>query len=311
MSEPIRRQTNRGMRASPDSSAAPTWPVAGNENPYGRDARTEEAINRTALSPKIKAHIGETLANSRGDITATTHLGEPQRRHYSNVIARAYAERGYSDFAQIVEAGHGCAACHLTHYLNRIPTDTELDMERYDRISVLMRSLRDGAELGSSTFIGAVTRLRVLFAGPAKVSLINPSGGLDQYLTREFGRIVAENPVAYRSYQQLVRHGTSVILDFSPNPLVRDAGLAFPHLNEVVIFMANNVTAKEAASSLAHEAQHMQRFWRGLRINTQIDEYRSALREHLFSRGSRPTAVERVAIRKAVNERYAHLPKGD
>jgi RHS repeat-associated protein len=53
------------------------------------------------------------------------------RPHYNSIVARDLAERGYIEMAEIAEAGHGCAYCHLTHDLNRFPTDEELNIDQY------------------------------------------------------------------------------------------------------------------------------------------------------------------------------------
>jgi RHS repeat-associated protein len=57
------------------------------------------------------------------------------RQYYSNAVAAAAAAAGYTEWAELVEAGHGCAACHVTHNINRIPTNEELDLGRYNDVA--------------------------------------------------------------------------------------------------------------------------------------------------------------------------------
>jgi RHS repeat-associated protein len=59
------------------------------------------------------------------------------RRNYINPVAESYVfrgivnGRGYLEFADLIEAGHVCAACHLTHNIGHEPTDDEFDYSRY------------------------------------------------------------------------------------------------------------------------------------------------------------------------------------
>jgi RHS repeat-associated protein len=69
------------------------------------------------------------------------------REHYNNGIADAAAAEGYVHWAELVEAGQGCAACHVTHDLNRIPTDAELNLTRYNAVSYGLFIARHTTEL--------------------------------------------------------------------------------------------------------------------------------------------------------------------
>jgi len=70
------------------------------------------------------------------------------RDHYNNPVAADAAARGHVHWAELVEAGHGCAACHVTHNLNRLPTDEELDLAHYNRVSYTMYTAKALLEFG-------------------------------------------------------------------------------------------------------------------------------------------------------------------
>jgi RHS repeat-associated protein len=65
------------------------------------------------------------------------------RKQYVNGNALNYAMQGYTEFAELVEAGHGCAACHLTVYFGHIPTNAELNLDSYNRGSLVMVAARE------------------------------------------------------------------------------------------------------------------------------------------------------------------------
>jgi hypothetical protein len=60
------------------------------------------------------------------------------RGHYENGVAAFYAAQGYTHWAELVEAGHACAACHVTHNIGHIPTNQELDLGRYNTVANTM-----------------------------------------------------------------------------------------------------------------------------------------------------------------------------
>ena len=60
---------------------------------------------------------------------------------YHNVIAREWAAKGYVNYAEIIEAGHACMACHITHFTNRAPEDAEIDVNHYVAMSRFMQGL--------------------------------------------------------------------------------------------------------------------------------------------------------------------------
>jgi hypothetical protein len=231
------------------------------------------------------------------------------RAHYDNAVAAFYAREGKTHFAELIEAGHGCAACHLTHGLNGVPSNKELDLVQYARVALHTKIARDTVELFSFAYAGAVGEFSRLTSGVAKIGIINATDELGPLVAQRFATKVAESPIASHAYRQLQKNGTELILDFGEPPDPFTMGHTFPYKNRVVIYMRNVVTTDEAASALVHEGQHVQRFYRGMQLGTQADELRSVSREFIFKNGRRPTGLERAQLRAKVASDYAHLPK--
>jgi len=70
------------------------------------------------------------------------------RAKYLNPVAAEAAANGFVHWAELVEAGHGCSACHVTHNLGRIPTDAEFDLNRYNTVAYSMYTARAFLEFG-------------------------------------------------------------------------------------------------------------------------------------------------------------------
>lgn len=93
------------------------------------------------------------------------------RAYYSNPIAAEAAARGFIHWAELVEAGHGCSACHVTHNINRIPTDAEFNLNRYNTVSYSMFAARAVTEFALS-----VGQARVMW-GAGRGGPPSPPGG--------------------------------------------------------------------------------------------------------------------------------------
>jgi RHS repeat-associated protein len=109
----------------------------------GQESRT---IEETVTSHEADEEIAGYPLSLTG--IRTTGLDRP-RRNYLNPIALDYVGRGivsgkgYIKFAELIEAGQVCAACHITHTLGHIPTDAELDLERYRLVALGMSAARE------------------------------------------------------------------------------------------------------------------------------------------------------------------------
>jgi hypothetical protein len=109
----------------------------------------------------VMNHLDETayeipaqlLAENPGEVSSAGtrwHANGP-RQFYQNPVAMHRAMRGYSttgrlDYtkdADIWEAGHGCAACHVEHFTNGAPTNDQLDLDRYTKVALLTKVGRD------------------------------------------------------------------------------------------------------------------------------------------------------------------------
>jgi hypothetical protein len=117
--------------------------------------------------------------------------------------------------AEVAEAGHGCAFCHLQHFQTAKDADANLDLQNYNSVAALLSNLRDQALLmviteGVSTSITlskmapAVENESVIIEGSgaskeatnkSTVPLPNPNESDMKYGTRvhqELPRVVGE-----------------------------------------------------------------------------------------------------------------------
>ena len=117
-----------------------------------------------------------------GDPLSLTRLRmsgyDKPRAHYENGSAYFYAHYKnnaggtYIKWAELLEAGHACAACHLTIPLGHAPTDNEFDVELYRKVALWMAASRIFVEqaVGVGNALQATARnpLLQLRAGTAK-----------------------------------------------------------------------------------------------------------------------------------------------
>lgn len=234
----------------------------------------------------------------------------PEPLEFDNQIAENYAVDGYVAFATLIEAGYTCSACHLTHELNRVPRDDELDLARFERVASTMRGARVAVEIFTAGYMGAVSSFEARFAHvSAKITVRGAADPLDPILMKQVGEEIASNPVARRAYRQLQAQGTEVVLDFGEVAVgATEQGLAFRRKNRIVVFMRLHRSAKEAVATLVHESSHMHRHFRG-GLSSQVDEVRAFAREFLYNEGRRPTLAERRDIWRRVLADYADLPR--
>lgn len=229
------------------------------------------------------------------------------RAVYQNAIARDYAERGHSKFAELVELGHGCAACHLTRASNGPPHDGELDLDRYARVTAGVRGARTAVELFQTAFMGALASFQsraVTAASRIRVEGLG-EGARDAITLRQIGEQLTSDPVARRAYAQVQRQGTLVVLDFKSRPagLLGEANWLE---NQLVVYVAKHLNAKSAVGTLVHESSHIQRFARG-HTNDLYDEFRAHAREFLYEHGRRPNLADRNLLWRYVRKHYPDL----
>ena len=65
------------------------------------------------------------------------------RQFYRNPRALDYAMGGYTKEAEIWEAGHGCAGCHIEFLTNGPVPNSQLDLDRYTRVAILTKLAAD------------------------------------------------------------------------------------------------------------------------------------------------------------------------
>lgn len=231
----------------------------------------------------------------------------PPRDVYENAIARDYAERGHTKFAEFVEIGHACAACHLTRETNGIPTNDQLDLDRYARVTVGMKAARTAVEIFQTAFMGALASFEAKMASSAYRIRVEGYGATarDVITLEQMGKEIASNPVARRAYAQVQKHNTEVVLDFKTTAK-QAMGEADWLKNQIVVYVAKHPNAKSAVSTMVHETSHIQRFSRG-HTNDLYDEYRAHAREFLYEHGRRPNTIDRHILWRHVRQHYPTL----
>jgi RHS repeat-associated protein len=87
--------------------------------------------------------IGESGVRLRADAP---------REHYDNFVAQDMASHGYLNLAEIAEAGHGCAFCHIVkNYSTLREANASVDLAHYNMVSVFMANARDQLALTVAT----------------------------------------------------------------------------------------------------------------------------------------------------------------
>jgi RHS repeat-associated protein len=111
-----------------------------------------------------------------GELLATPgqyYIASHQR--YMNPMAEDYASAGYVHFAELLEAGHVCAACHLIWLMGHVPADEEFNLRRYDKVSKVVHEMRE--QVVSNVFLPTMTSAASAF-GPLDIgSELSPVAG--------------------------------------------------------------------------------------------------------------------------------------
>ena len=166
------------------------------------------------------------------------------RPSYLNTVALDYATRhlrtggpSYIKFAELLEAGHVCAACHLTHNINRVPTDAEFDFTRYHQstlwTSIVSQTLQAALAIGgqfATTPTSPASRVPP-YPGKGKVQGILVVGGREVPLISGYKGPAASIPKGTRGFNNIVRahvegHAAAVMR-------LEKAGSATLYLNKV------------------------------------------------------------------------------
>ena len=231
----------------------------------------------------------------------------PARAVYENLIARDYAERGHTKFAELVEIGHACAACHLTRETNGIPTNDQLDLDRYARVTAGMRAARTAVELFQTALLGALGSFEARAAGTAYRIRVEGFGTTprDAITLEQMGKEIASNPIARRAHAQVQKHNTEVVLDFR-TVAVENMGEAKWLENRIIVYVVKHPNAKSAVGTLVHETSHIHRFSKG-HLSNLYDEYRAHAREFLYTHGRRPNVIDRHLLWRQVRKNYPEL----
>ena len=108
----------------------------------------------------------ETFVGTRIPSNSSSKRLAP-RRYYTNSQAAQLAANGFVHMAELAEAGHGCAFCHVQHNFNRLLRDDELDMDHYFLVSGTLAAGRMMTEgmLGESAASTSMSRPTCFAAG--------------------------------------------------------------------------------------------------------------------------------------------------
>jgi hypothetical protein len=142
----------------------------------------------------------------------------------------------------------------------------------------------------------------------SKISFESSLNEVDRFVGKQAGKTISENPISARSYQRLLDNGTEV--RFVNDRFMDDAALFEGHKNAVTINMLKMSSGDDVASALVHEATHQNRWFNGVKLGNQFEEYLAYKNEFLYSALRRPSLTERRALWQQVQHDYAHLPQG-
>ena len=149
--------TDEGLRAEWDAAHPPAClaPVSDTAQPnqssvYGPPA--PDTVDTGAVTDEPAAEpihpdnfeLGSSGVRLRADVP---------RGEYRNHIAQMHADRGEYRLAEIAEAGHGCAYCHIVKEHDSFgEADAAIDLRHYNRVAVamyLMRMVGEQMAMGS------------------------------------------------------------------------------------------------------------------------------------------------------------------
>ena len=106
------------------------------------------------------------------------------REHYKNFRSQGYADRGLVKLAEVAEAGHGCALCHLQHFMTPEEAEANLDLQHYDNLASALGTARDDLALTVVT-VGASSGWQMLKAEERLVQLNRRAAEIQSFLAYE------------------------------------------------------------------------------------------------------------------------------
>lgn len=151
----------------------------------------------------------------------------------------------------------------------------------------------------------------------AKISFEPSLNEVDRIIGAKSGAAIAENPISARSYQRLLDQGTDV--RFVNDRFMSDAAEFEGRTNTVKVNLLQMMSAEDVASAIVHEATHQKRWFNGVKLGTQYEEYLAYKNEFIYQASRnprsgdfsiRPTLAERQELWRKTQENYSHLPQG-
>lgn len=162
-SEPANDTSCSRCHSTPATQKQST-PYLNDTGPWIRQGESTHWLNKVAPVKDQSKNTDPGWISSSGlriPVGDESKAGLAPRKEYRNFRAQVLAERGYTEYAEILERGWGCTACHVTHGIGRIPTNEELNLGRLNNVAHGMHAARAILE-----FILTVGQARSSWNGP-------------------------------------------------------------------------------------------------------------------------------------------------
>lgn len=262
----------------------------------GAIAGEAEKFYNGAVEANKKGNLSGYLGNATGEtaaIAASFFIGAGEANAVSKVAKGA----------SMLERGEATAGV-LTRGSEVLAQNAGRAEQAGETLAVNAdRALNGAAKAGRSGETGAAdSAAKIVFTDTANTVV-------DKAVGTNAGKLIADSPVGSAFYRSLQYRGTNVKM--VSDPAMKEVGFwAGKGLNEVEVNLLRCRSAKDAASTIVHEATHQRRAYKGLLQKNRYEEYLAFRNEQWFERGARPTLSERRAIWESVNDLYPELPVG-
>lgn len=163
-------------------------------------------------------------------------------------------------------------------------------------------------DLGDAASGAGATATDAARSSAAKLTFDPALDVVDRHMGVRAGTIIADDPIAGAHYGRLQAQGTDV--HFIGDLGERRMGFFDGNRNQVTINLARHSSPQEVVSTLVHEATHQDRFFKGIPLGNQYEEYVAFRNEAHFATGVRPSLAERQQIWQHVKRLYPELPEG-
>jgi hypothetical protein len=128
------------------------------------------------------------------------------------------------------------------------------------------------------------------------------------YSASTLGDPILANKFSSIASERINRSQFTTILDYTDDVAHGLAGETNRNARTVRIYYANNMSPKEAISTLVHESVHVERRTKGIIRNSLYEEYLAFVREEIYkNNGRRPSFEKRIEIWDKIKDYYGDL----